>query len=233
MLTDPLLFRCSSIGKLMVEPRSKSEVLSETAKTHIRELAAQAIFGVDFEFSSKETEKGILCEPDSIALLNKVRGLSLTKNNERRDNGLWTGECDLFHAARRRGHDVKTPWSIKTFPLIPADAEDRMYEWQMRGYMRLWDADEWEVNYCLVNTPEHLIGYESQALHFVDHIPPHQRVTTWLVKRDATKEAAMAEKVRIAREYFREVISEFDRTHPQTLADVAALVAGEPEAEAA
>ena len=56
-------FRCSSIGKLMTEPRSKSEgVLSVGAKTYIRELAAQEIFGVDFEVSSKYIEKGIEAE---------------------------------------------------------------------------------------------------------------------------------------------------------------------------
>ena len=227
-----VLFRCSSIGKLMTEPRSKSEgPLSQGAKTYVRELAAQEIFGVDFEVSSREMEKGIICEPDSIALLNAVRGLSLAKNTERRNNGLWTGECDLHDAPRRRGHDLKTSWSIKTFPLVVADCEDKVYEFQMRAYMALWDADEWEVNWCLVNTPDKLIGYEPQSMHFVDHIPAHQRVTTWLVKRDADKEAAMAEKVRFAREYYDQVLSEFDRFHPESFADVAALV--RPEVEAA
>lgn len=221
---DPLLFRCSALGKLMTEPKTKAEgPLSKTAKSHIRELAAQAIFGVDFEVSSKQMEKGIVCEPDSIALLNAVRGLSLAKNTERRNDGLITGECDLFDGGRRRGHDLKTSWSIATFPIVTADCEDRDYEWQMRGYMKLWDADEWEVNYCMVNTPENLIGYEPQSLHFVDHIPPHQRVTTWLVKRDAEKERAIEEKVRAAREYYREVLAEFDRVHPETFADVVAL----------
>ena len=70
----PYLFRCSSLGKLMTEPKSKSEgVLSAGAKTYIRELAAQEIFGVDFQVSSKAMEKGILCEQDSIDLLNRVR----------------------------------------------------------------------------------------------------------------------------------------------------------------
>ena len=198
----------------MTEPRSKSEgPLSAGAKTHVRELAAQAIFGVDFTFSSKETEKGIQCEDDSIALLNQVRGLSLVKNTERRANGLWTGECDLFNAPGRRGHDLKTSWSVKTFPICTEACEYKLYEWQMRGYMALWDADEWSVDYCLVNTPEHLIGYEPQTLHYVDHIPAHQRITSWALRRDASLEAAMAEKVRLARGYFREVIEEFDRTH--------------------
>lgn len=96
-------FRCSSLGKLMTEPRSKSEgPLSVGAKTYIRELAAQEIFGVEFEISSKQIEKGIEVEGDSIDLLNSVRGLSLVKNVERRSNDFITGECDLFDAEAKR-----------------------------------------------------------------------------------------------------------------------------------
>lgn len=216
-MSRDIKFRCSSIGKLMTEPKSKSEVLSVGAKTYIRELVAQEIFGVDFEVSSKQMEKGILVEPDSIALLNRVRGLALEKNAERKANDFIAGECDLF--GNSRGHDLKSSWSIATFPICVVDCEDKLYEWQMRGYMALWDADEWEVNYALVNTPEHLIGFDPQTMHFVDHIPEHMRLTTWVVKRDADKEAAIYEKVRHARDYFAQVVEEFDRTH--TLAEVA------------
>ena len=207
-------FRCSSIGKLMTEPRSKSEgVLSVGAKTYIRELAAQEIFGVDFEVSSKYIEKGIEAEGDSIDLLNSVRGLSLVKNTERRDNEFITGECDLFDASAKRGHDIKTSWSIATFPITVADCEDKLYEWQMRGYMALWDAEEWEVNYCLVDTPERLIAFEPMDLHVVSHLPEWMRVTTWTIKRDLEKEAAIFEKVKAANEYLNLVINEFDQTH--------------------
>ena len=207
-------FRCSSIGKLMTEPRSKSEgPLSTGAKTYIRELAAQEIFGVDFTISSKAIEKGIECEADSILLLNRVRGLDLKKNAERRSNEFITGECDLFDADCKRGHDIKTSWSMATFPIVSADCEDKLYEWQMRGYMALWDADEWEVNYCLVDTPDRLIGFEPMDMHFVSNIPEWMRVTTWVVKRDMEKEAAIFEKVKQAREYFKQVIAEFDQTH--------------------
>lgn len=209
-----VLFRCSSIGKLMTEPRTKAEgPLSVGAKTYIRQLAAQDIFGVDFEVTSKEMEKGTRCEPDSIALLNRVRGLALAKNTERRTNGLISGECDIFDGGRRRGHDLKTSWSIATFPICLTDCQDKLYEWQMHGYMWLWDADEWNVDFCLVNTPEDLIRYEPLTIHFVDHIPEHHRVTTWTVTRDAEKEALIAEKVKHARAYYAEVIAEFDRSH--------------------
>lgn len=209
-----VLIRCSSLGKIMTEPKTKAEgVLSVGAKTYIRELAQQEILGIDFEFSGKEIEKGLEVEDASIALLNRVRRLSLKKNAERKSNGLITGECDLYDAGRKRGHDLKSSWSAKTFPGWVKDCEDRLYEWQMRGYMLLWDADEWEVNYALVDTPERLIGYEPLQMHIVNHIPEYMRLTTWLIERDFTKERAIKEKVEAAQIYYREVIAEFDQQH--------------------
>ena len=216
-----ILIRCSSLGKIMTEPKTKTEgILSAGAKTYIRELAQQEILGVEFSFSSKETEKGIEVEDESIALLNRVRGLSLAKNTERKSNGLITGECDLYDAERKRGHDLKSSWSAKTFPGWVVDCEDKLYEWQMRGYMLLWDADEWEVNFVLLDTPERLIGFEPLAMHVVSHIPEHMRLTSWTIQRDFAKERAIAEKVEAAREYYAKVVQEFDQIHqiPELLA---------------
>jgi len=207
-------FRCSSLGRLMTDPKTKAEgILSVGAKTYIRELVAQEIFGVEFDFYSRETEKGTLVESESIALLNRVRGLSLEKNIVRRKQDGLSGECDLFDDGHRRGHDLKSSWSLKTFPICSLDCEDRAYEWQMRGYMALWDAPEWEVNYVIVDTPEHLIGYEPMPLHIVSHIPDHLRLTTWIVKRDAEKEAAIFERIKHAKAYYAQALEEFDRSH--------------------
>ena len=221
-----ILIRCSSLGKIMTEPKTKAEgILSVGAKSYIRELAQQEIFGIDFEFSSKETEKGIEVENDSIALLNRVRGLTLTKNTERRSNEWLTGECDLFNAPARRGHDLKCSWSAATFPITVADCKDALYDWQMRGYMSLWDADEWEVNYCLITTPEALTKWEPLFMHFVDHIPEHMRITTWTIQRDKEKEERMIEKVKHARAYFAEVVAEFAESHPAPAAISAHVLA--------
>lgn len=209
--------RASMIGKLMTDPRSKAEgPLSAGAKSAIRDMAAQVILGIDFEVSSKEMEKGIECEPDAIALLNRVRGLSLEKNVERRRNDFVTGECDLFHAAEREGFDLKTAWSAATFPILSDDiggTARALYEWQCRSYMALWDARRWHVAYALVNTPERLLRHEPITLHYFDHIPEHMRLTVWTIERDAEKEATMREKVKHARSYYAEVLEEFDRTH--------------------
>lgn len=240
------LFRCSSIGKLMTAPvsidpalitpeveaiqakkkrtdeekavleRLKLGTLSETAKTYIRELVRQELWGVDFEVSSKYTDKGLAVEAEGLALLNRVRGLTLAKNTERRSDGQITGEADTVDLVRRCGHDLKCSWSLQTFPAFVRDCEDSLYAWQMRGYMRLWDVDRWEVNYVMVNTPEELLGqYEPQQLHLVEHIPEHMRLTTWAIERDRALEAQMDVKLELARAYYAQCIAEFAATHPE------------------
>jgi hypothetical protein len=112
--------------------------------------------------------------------------------------------------------DIKTAWSVSTFPLSEEDVastQRTLYEWQIRGYCRLWNKPLGRISYCLVDTPEKLIGFEPLPLHVVSHIPEHLRVTTWTVERDAEKESAMVEKVKAARLYYAQVIAEFDRSH--------------------
>lgn len=211
-----ILIRSSSIGKIMPDPRTKAEgILSKGAKTYLRGLARQQILGIEDVVSSKEMEKGIECEPESIGLLNRVLDLSLEKNTERKQAHGITGECDLFDAPARRGYDLKTSWSSRTWPAFVADAQDPIYEWQARAYTLLWDADEWEIDYALIDTPERLIGYEDLSMHTVGHIPEHMRLTRWIIPRDFEKERLMIERVAAAREYLTEAIREFDEIHQQ------------------
>lgn len=206
------VIRCSSLSKIMTEPRSKSEgPLSVGARTYIRQLARESIFGVEREFSSKETEKGLTVEQESIELYNRVFFTDYAKNTERRTVAGLTGEPDIV--APTKGIDIKSSWSIHTFPIVLVDAECTEYEWQARGYMKLFDRPRWEIAYCLVDTPEHLVGYEDDASHVVSHIAEHLRVTTWSVDRDAAKEALIDTKVAAARDYFEQVLRDFDRLH--------------------
>ena len=213
-----VVFRASSIGRLMTEPKTKSEgALSVGAKTYVREIAPQSIFGIEFEVTSKEMEKGLLVEADALAMVNRVRGLSLVKNTERRTVRGLTGEPDAIDFVRGVGHDIKSSWSAKTYRAFQVDCVEKLYEWQCRAYMALWNVNEYEVNYCLVDTPEALIGFEPMQMHLVSHIPEHMRVTTWTVTRDRAIEDAMFEKVTHARAYFNQVIREFDESHPNYL----------------
>lgn len=199
---------------VLAEAQRKS--LSTGGKTHVRELAREAIYGFEpAEIETRPIMKGRAVEQACIDLLAKLTGRPLVKNTERRTNGLISGECDIFDAPIRHGRDIKAPYSMETMPIALADCYDSGYEWQMRGYMSagLWDAEAWSVDYVLVNTPEEFIGFEPHHLHFVDHIPEAHRWTTWTVQRDRQLEALITDKVLAARRYYRQVINEFDRAH--------------------
>lgn len=197
---------------VLEEVRRKS--LSAGGKTHVRGLLREDIFGyVPSQILSRPVLKGQQVEPQCIDMLARLTGRPLVKNTERRHNGLISGECDVFDAPLRHGRDVKAAYSMETMPIVLDDCYDSGYEWQMRGYMVLWDAEAWSVDYLLVSTPDELIGMEPHAIHYVDHIEEHRRWTSWLVQRDRALEALIADKVAAARRYYRKVLNEFDRTH--------------------
>jgi hypothetical protein len=204
--------RSESEKALLTEARRKS--LSAGGKTHVRELVRESVYGFEpAEIQTRPILKGLAVEDECIATLARITGRPLVKNQQRRTNGLISGECDVWDEELSHGMDVKAPYSMQSMPIVLADCYDSGYEWQMRGYTVLWDAQSWSVDYVLVDTPEHLIGYEPQALHFVSHIPERLRWTSWLVARDRALESLIVDKVLAARRYYRQVLNDFDATH--------------------
>lgn len=195
--------RPSSIGDIMTEPKSKTEVLSVGAKTYLKKIAQQIAYGFEPDLNNKYLRKGIQCEDQSIELLNLVYFKDYKKNSGRVENELMSGECDILTPNYIR--DVKTSWSLETFPALVEDGEDKIYEYQGRAYMYLYDRPEFRLDYCMVTTPEDMRKYESAKIHEVDHIPPELRVTTVIYHRDMELENRMLEKAYHAQRYIEEI----------------------------
>lgn len=204
-------FRASAISKIMTEAKSPDQPLSVGAKTEIESIAKQLVYGYDETFSSKFTEKGSLVESESLALYNSVFFTNYVKNTERKTNDWFTGECDIFTGAKII--DLKSPWSLSTFPATSSAGRDKDYEWQGRVYMSLWDVDEFEVAYCLVSTPAELIGYEREEIHYVDQIPEVLRITRVFYQRDKTLEDRMKFKVEAANRYLDQIVKQIADEH--------------------
>lgn len=185
--------------------------LSVGAKTHCKQLAKEFVYTYRLEVSTKGMDKGNQCEQEAIDLYNEVFFTSHTKNTERRSNEWLTGECDID--GKNKIIDIKTAWSLQTFPVFREDAHDTGHEWQGRGYMMLWDKDLFEVAYCLVNTPSGLIGWEQEDIHYIDRIEPALRVTTIQYERDKAKEELIKVKVEAARKYIEECINTIADDH--------------------
>uniref|UniRef100_UPI00333FFD1A hypothetical protein n=1 Tax=Castellaniella defragrans TaxID=75697 RepID=UPI00333FFD1A len=197
--------------KALLEPL-KIASLSSGAKTFCEQAAGEFVYGYECIVTGKYMEKGIQVEDRSIDLYNSVFFTDHRKNAERRENEWVSGECDIVTA--RRIIDIKSAWSLDTFPKTSAQAHDTIYEWQGRAYMLLWDRPEFEVAWCLVDTPEDLIGYEDEQLHFFEHrLDPQMRVTTRLYQRDPALERRMEIKARAANRYINQVIETIINEH--------------------
>lgn len=211
-------FRASALSEIMTDPKSKDEVLSVGAKTAVMKLAKELVYGYDEQISSKYMEKGILVEDQAIALYNEVFFTSHQKNIARMSNMWITGECDIF--TPEKIIDIKSSWSLATFPVTAEAGKDKGYEWQGRAYMWLWDVDQFEVAYCLVNTPDELIGYEQPDLHYVDHINPELRVTRVQYTRDKALEDKIKQRVEAANEYLTAMVRQIANEHEYVLTGV-------------
>jgi hypothetical protein len=203
----------SSIGKIMTNARSKSEVLSETAKSYIKSIAKQDFYGYNIELNNKYIIKGIEQEQDSIDLVNAVRFTDYKKNKVRLETELMTGECDII--LDEAIIDIKTSWSLETWPATAEDGDESLYEWQGRAYMYLYDRPSFELIYCMVSTdPQNDYGllnqWDNMSLHRVDHIDAAKRITVIRYERDIELELAMLERLRHASEFYVQYINKLN-----------------------
>jgi hypothetical protein len=199
--------------RLIEKGECKAEFnLSQTAKTYVESLVRQDI--LEFEptqLQTKEIKKGNLCEQDSINLYNAYHFDAPYKKNEIKMFNEWIqGTCDIDTG--QKIVDLKTSWDKETFPLLPEEAENSDYEWQLRGYMMLYGREFSEVVFCLVTTPDYLLDFEPNlTLHDCDNIPIEIRVTICRYQRDLDKELQIIEKVkecnRYAQYYYQKIIS--------------------------
>jgi hypothetical protein len=205
-----ILFRASALSAIMTDGKGKDE-LSVGAKTYVTKLAKEFVYGYDERITSKYMDKGIRVEDASIDLYNAVKLTSYAKNTERRENAWITGEADIV--ATHKIIDIKSSWCLTTFPVLAEQGEDKGYEWQLRAYMMLWDKPYAEIAYCLISTPDDLIGWEAPSLHQVDHINRELRVTLVPYERDLVLEEKIKVKVDAARLYYEQIVREIANQH--------------------
>lgn len=161
-------FRCSSLSNLMIEPKSKSELISETTKSFLREYYIKKKYNKIKNFESKYIEKGLLVEEDSLTNYSLFKKEIYNKNDIELSNDFITGTPDTFigddiHNAKTI-IDVKSSWSIFTFFDSKEEKLNKNYYWQLQGYMWLTGAKDAKLVYCLINTPEQLVIDEKRRL---------------------------------------------------------------------
>jgi hypothetical protein len=164
MIENQILFRCSSLGHIMTEPRSKSEFLSESCKTHLVDVFVSNKYGRNTDIVNKFTAKGMLVEEDSLTIYSRYKKNFFMKNEEHFKNEFIKGTPDII--SEDRIIDVKSSWDIYTFFRNNAAKINKNYYWQLQGYMWLTGKKVSSLAYCLINTPDALINDEKRRLMY-------------------------------------------------------------------
>ena len=199
----------SSIGNLMTTAKAKSEILSETAKTYIKKKAKEHYFGFSSSITTKPMIKGKDWEEESIALVNQVRGSFYIKNKERFENEFLTGEPDII--LENTIIDVKTSWSLETWPATPGEGVNKDYMWQLFAYCWLLDKQEAELIYCMIDTDDLLLGdWDNRSIHKVSHIDPTKRITVLKYAMLDEYIDQMKEKLSASTEYYNEYTNQLN-----------------------
>jgi hypothetical protein len=146
----------------LIHKRDAPPELSDTAKTLVRKIWLRNEKGIYKNIKSKFLDKGIFQEETSISLVTEVEGVLYVKNEIRKTNEYFTGECDIDKQFedKRLIIDTKTSWDAETF-MEAKPSLDNIVQGQI--YLELYNADEFELKFCLVDTPTHLIQREKDT----------------------------------------------------------------------
>lgn len=170
MEANNILFRASALGHLMTKPKNKSELISQTAKTHCVDLFCSYKYKRREEINSKYLTKGNEREPNSLTLLSRKTGKFLKQNSERLSNDYVTGMPDTYIGESIQNadeiFDTKTSWSLHTFMRSKYAELESNYFWQGQAYMWLTGAQKHTVAFCLVNGTYDALEDEKRRLQY-------------------------------------------------------------------
>ena len=190
--------RASSSGKLMTAPRSKSETLSETTKTYLKEWKKEQIYGVQKEIKSKYITKGLVLEDTAIEKAIEWLDLPFVLKNEQYfENEYFCGTPDLI--TDDEVLDTKCSWDCFSFPLFDKEVPNKDYFYQLQVYMHLTGKKKARLVYVLLNTPDDIAPYETKCNY--DHLEKEYKIKTYDIEYDPEVINQLEEKVKESRTY--------------------------------
>ena len=209
------LFRCSSLHKLIGDGRSKAAVISDTAKSAIRDIVKEDLYGFRSFMGNQYTAKGNLLEDLAIEMSGKMRYRNYQKHVGRIENELITGECDVLDLERKLIIDTKVTWDIGTHPFFQDEAMEKVkkagYDVQMQAYMWLYDCDVANVDFWLFPCPPELLkdwDDIDQLVHLVEKIDIRERKTTVTIERDEAVIQKIKDKIPHCQNYYEQLFAE-------------------------
>jgi hypothetical protein len=192
--------RASASGKVMTNPRAKTELISETTKTYVKEWLTEHIYGIRKEIKNKYLSKGLKMEDTAIDKAIEWLDLPFAMKNEKTfEDDFFTGTPDLI--VGETVYDIKCSWDAFTFPLFENEIPTKDYYYQLQVYMHLTGCRKAVLTYVLLNTPDELTWEEK---HNYDNMDKKYRIKTFEIEYSEEVIADLKERVTNIRNFIKE-----------------------------
>lgn len=188
--------RASAVSQIMTNPRSKSEVLSQTCKSYLEQWVKEQIYGVKKEIKSKYLTKGTDVESIAIDYYAEEKGLGFVlANTEYFYDNFCQGTPDLLLPDSVL--EFKSSWDCFTFPLFDTQP-DKAYEMQVQVYMHLTGRKSGKLIYTLQNTPDELVWDEPKDYSLISS---KYRIKEFDIEYDPEFIQSVKDRVLLCRDY--------------------------------
>jgi hypothetical protein len=163
-------FRASSWGNLLAESKEKGNPIGKTCAGELIKIYNQEVYGRKKDITTKQMDKGIICEPEAIQLFSLLEGTMYYKNEEELENEWFKGHPDIADSINIRNskvvNDIKCSWDLDSFMAKLLEDADKAYVAQLNVYYDLTGAQGGNIIYCLVSAPPPIINQEMESLQY-------------------------------------------------------------------
>lgn len=196
--------RASASGKLMANPRSKTETIAQTSITYAQEWLKESIYGVRKEIKSKYLTKGLSLEDEAIdTAINWLNLPFVLKNEKHFEDDFFCGTPDLI--LEEEVLDIKCSWDCFTFPLFEKSIPTTDYFYQLQVYMHLTGKTKARLVYVLLNTPDELTFEQKNDYSNMDK---KYRIKTFSIEYDKSVIEDLKNRVINIRNYIKTIHNE-------------------------
>lgn len=215
-----------TLGQLL-EKQQTPPGLSETTKKYISSVWMEQTLGFRKNICTDAMLKGIMCEDESIGLIQSVLGGSeRVKNTDKYRNEYMEGTPDILRTVTVE--EIKNCEDLETFRAVdPSGPPDSGYHWQCQSYMWLTNRKKARLIYAIVPTPELIQCSKKNSLFYkfgcqenhpdyidmcdqIEHnnniirlLPAKKRIKVFDIAYDPDMIEALKVRIELAREYYQ------------------------------
>lgn len=170
---NKVLFRASSWGNLMAEPKEKAAKdrgeLGLSCQKELLKIYRKVVYDWDEDdITTPAMEKGTLGQTESITMYSKVAGQLFIENSEHLTNGDFCGTPDLYLGKSIREadmvDDMKNSYLLSNFIDKTVETVTPAQKCQLNCYYDLSGASGGNIVHTLISLPDEMFQKECQKL---------------------------------------------------------------------